>query len=176
MTEQHRHPAEQTPELRRDQSRSAFEDALTSEMPHVRSYALSLTRDAANADDLVQDCMVRALKNWQSYAAGTHMRRWLFTIVRNRHLDRCRSESRRGQSISIDDCPQGTLGQRAAQDDWMALRDCGRKLREARACDREILFMRVFSGLSNEEIARRLGIAEGTVRSRLSRMRAQMRA
>lgn len=157
--------------------RDAFEAELIREVPHLQNYALSLTRDPARAGDLVQDCVVRALESWGGYRPGTHMRRWLFTILRNRYLDVCRREVRRGKPISLEDCrPSSGLAQPASQEDWIEVRELLRRLRGIRTCDRNVLLLCVFSQLSQSEIAKRLGIAEGTVRSRLSRARALLRS
>ncbi|MHA7886441.1 RNA polymerase sigma factor [Roseicyclus sp.] len=153
-----------------------FEDDLLHEIPHLRNYAISLTRDAADAGDLVQDAVLRALEKRDRFIPGSEMRRWLFTILRNRFLDGWRKRSRRGHHVPIEDCPSHGLGQPASQDDWMELKECEESLSRMRAVDRAILLLSVFSALSNRDIARRLGVAEGTVRSRLSRTRADLRA
>lgn len=156
-------------------SRDRFESELLQEIPHLQNYALSLTRNSSEACDLVQDCVLRALENWHRFQEGTHLRRWLFTILRNRHLDGCRRRTRRGASIPIEDCRSPNLSQPASQEDWVELRECQRRLNEVRPCDRKILLLSVFSSLSHSEIADEMDIAEGTVRSRLCRTRAQLR-
>ena len=156
-------------------ARAEFEASLLNVMPHLETYALSLTRDPAEAKDLVQDCVLRALENWKRFEAGTHIRRWLFTILRNRHVDRLRQLDRRGANIPFEDCHSPDLGRPPPQDAWIALREFERKLGSVRSCDRAILQLSVLSPLSHKEIADKLEIAEGTVRSRLSRTRAELR-
>jgi RNA polymerase sigma-70 factor (ECF subfamily) len=174
------HPAE--PESRRGAgqgtgSEGEFERELLPEIPHLQNYALSLTKDPSEASDLVQGCILRALEKQEQFSSGTHMRRWLFTILRNRYLDGWRQIGRRGPHVPLEECrPLDALGQPGAQDDWIELRECERRLREVRPMDRIILLLSVFSALSHKEIADRLGIAEGTVRSRLSRTRADLRS
>lgn len=155
---------------------AAFEKDLIHEIPHLQAYALSLTRNAADAGDLVQDALLRALEKRGRFTPGSQMRRWLFTILRNRYLDGWRKRSRRGRHLPLEDCPSHGLGRPASQDDWIELKDCEERLARMRAVDRAILLLCVFSALSNGQIASRLGVAEGTVRSRLSRMRAELRA
>lgn len=158
------------------QAQDAFGDELLGQLPHLRNYALSLTQDPAEASDLVQDCVLKALEKRHQYTEDTYMRRWLFTILRNRYLDQWRQRSRRGPQVPVEDCPQASLSRPASQDDWMELRSCQQELGKLGPCDRAILLLSVFSPLSHKEIAAALDVAEGTVRSRLSRTRAQLRA
>lgn len=153
-----------------------FETELVSEVPHLKNYALSLTQDPSDANDLVQDSILKALEKKHQFRRGTYMRRWLFTILRNRFLDGWRKTDRRGTHIPIENCRPSGLSQPGSQEHWMELRECEHRLRQTRPVDRLILLLSVFSALSHKEIAARLGIPEGTVRSRLSRTRAELRA
>jgi len=156
---------------------SDFETHLIEEIPHLRNYARSLAREPSEASDLVQDSVLRALEKRNQFSRGTHMRRWLFTILRNRHLDRRRQRGRRGPHIPIEDCGSAAgLAQAASQEDWLTVRETEWKLRRLRPVDRITLLLCVFTSLSHKDIADRAGIAEGTVRSRLSRGRAELRA
>ena len=58
-------------------------DQLVNHLPALRAFALSLTREGAGADDLVQDTIVKAWTNMDKFQAGTNLRAWLFTILRN---------------------------------------------------------------------------------------------
>lgn len=156
--------------------RGGFENELLAQVPHLRNYALSLTQDPAAASDLVQDCVLKALEKRHQYEKDTHMRRWLFTILRNQYLDQWRQRTRRGTHVPVEECSSASLSQPACQDDWMELMTCHRKIAELGTYDRSILLLSVFSPLSHKEIAEALDIAEGTVRSRLSRARAYLRA
>ncbi|WP_083194329.1 RNA polymerase sigma factor [Leisingera sp. JC1] len=155
------------------ESREEFNDALVQEMPHLKRYALSMVKDTWQADDLVQDCMLRAMRKRHQYHPGTHRRRWLFTILRNLYLDWRRQCTRQGPHVALKECQTDTR-RRTPQDDWMALVDLRRSLKRLRSCEREVLFLNAFSRLSQRDIAYRLGIAEGTVRSRLSRARSAL--
>lgn len=155
---------------------SGFESNLVLEIPHLRNYALCLTKDTSDAGDLVQDSVLRALEKRDQFIPGTEMRRWLFTILRNRFRDSWRKRNRRGPHIPIEDCPSFGLGQPGSQEDWLELKECVRNLSRVNRVDRAILLLSVFSSLSHRQIAERLGVAEGTVRSRLSRTRADLRA
>jgi len=153
-----------------------FSNELLSQLPDLRNYALSLTQDPVEASDLVQDCVLKALEKRHQYRKDTYMRRWLFTILRNRYFDRWRQRTRRGAHVPVDDCPQEALSHPPSQDDWIELKNCQRKLGNLGSHDRSILLLSAFSPLSHKEIASALDVAEGTVRSRLSRARAHLRA
>lgn len=153
------------------ESREEFGEAIVREIPTLRRYALSLVRNPWQADDLVQDCALRAMRKRHQFFPGSHRRRWLFTILRNLHLDWRRQCARRGPHVDLEEA-KAEMGKHAPQDDWMALVDLCRTLKALRPCQREVLFLNAFSRLSQRDIAHRLGIAEGTVRSRLSRARS----
>lgn len=165
---------DEAPSGRRGQDR--FESELLAQLPHLLNYALTLTRNSTEANELVQESVLKALEKRHQYEDGTFMRRWLFTILRNRYLDQWRRRTRRGTHVPVDDCPQATLSRPASQDDWMELRNCENKLSTLGSRDKSILLLSVFSPLSHREIADHLDVAEGTIRSRLSRARAHLRA
>lgn len=158
-----------------DSDHDQFQDKLVTEMPHLKNYALSLTRDSSEASDLVQDCILRTLENRDGFRDGAHLRRWLFTVIRNRYLDLRRRRVRRGCDVTLEHCEVSRFAQPAPQDAWMEIRECRRRLCDIRPSDRNVLLLCVFSRLSNGEIAEHLEIAEGTVRSRLSRRRARVK-
>lgn len=145
------------------------------ELPHLHRYALSLTRDPDRAEDLVQDCIVRALSNERKYEHGTHLRRWLFTILRNLNIDHHRRASRRHASIALDE-GEVEIPQPASQEDHLELQEVYEKIRALRPCDRKILYLSVCTTLRQAEIASRMQIAVGTVKSRLSRARQMLAA
>lgn len=170
------HPGRSKDERQSRKGSGAFDTELLAQLPDLRSYALSLTHDPNEANDLVQDCMLKALEKRHQYQADTFMRRWLFTILRNRYLDNWRQRSRRGSHMPVEECTSVVLSRPASQDDWMELRTCQRRMAELGTYDRAILLLSVFSRLSQKEIAARFDVAEGTIRSRLSRARAFLRA
>lgn len=145
-------------------------DQIRNELPHLRRYARSIARDPDDAEDLVQECLVRALSRESGFRPGSHPRRWLFTILRNISIDRHRRRARRGIHVPLADW-QAPLRRPPAQEDRLALLELGRRMDELRPCDREVLRLSVFDGLSHREIAERMDIAVGTVKSRLSRSR-----
>ncbi len=150
--------------------RDAFGRMLAAELPHLRRYAASLCRDRDDAEDLVQDCLVRAMRARSRFRAGTSARRWLFTILKNLERDRRRWKGRRGTDVPIEEAWPAP-SRPAAQEHSLALREVAERLARLRPCDRRVFALAVFDGLSQEEIAARTGTAVGTVKSRLSRTR-----
>ncbi|MGF1606960.1 MAG: RNA polymerase sigma factor [Rhodothalassiaceae bacterium] len=144
--------------------------SLGAELPHLQRYARSLTRNADDADDLVQECCERALAHGRQFRPGTNLRGWLFTILRNAHIDQRRKIARRGHHVPVEDWYYETH-QPAPQDHHLQVQHIVRNMDRLRPCDRQVVRMSVFQGLPHDTIAQRLDIAVGTVKSRLSRAR-----
>ncbi len=147
---------------------------LEPQLPGLRRYALSLTRDHTGAEDLVQNCVVRALSREHQWRDGTDLRAWLFTILHNEFV----SELRRRQREE-NRAPNSGLkpAQMPSSDPEMSyrVREVQNALQLLPAWQREIV-LRI--GLDREEyddIAAVLGIPVGTVRSRLARARERLR-
>src|SRR5437868_10419652 len=82
-----------------------FSQLLEAEIPRLRRYARALTRDAVCADDLLQDCLARALAKQHLWQPGTDLRAWLFTILHNQHCNELRRSMREGLSLELDQVP-----------------------------------------------------------------------
>jgi RNA polymerase sigma-70 factor (ECF subfamily) len=149
-------------------------DALETEIPHLRRYARSLTREVTRADDLVQDCLERAIAKKQQFTAGTNLRSWLFTILHNVHIDNCRKQKRRGETVPVEDWQSG-LSVEPHQHWAIELRDFQRCFNQLKSDERNILKLIAIDGLQYDEVANELGIATGTVKSRLFRARRKLR-
>lgn len=142
------------------------------EIPHLRRYARYLVRDIDRADDLVQECLTRAIGKLHTWTPGTNLRAWLFVILKNCLINDIRRE--RPTSELPADHPQLTAP--ANQDSHIMLlevRDAYLGLSEEH---REILLLVAIEGLQYEEAAKILNLPLGTVRSRLSRARQALRA
>jgi RNA polymerase sigma factor (sigma-70 family) len=152
------------------------EDARTIEelIPNLRRYARALVRDPDLADDLVQDCLERAISRFHHFEPGTNLRGWLFTILLNIVRSHTRSAKWRNQALPLDE-----LNSRATvpgnQDAWLTMRDLQRAFDELSPSFREVLMIVAVEGLSYEDAAGIIGTPIGTVRSRLSRARAQLK-
>jgi len=144
-----------------------------------------LTRNPADAEDLVQETYARALKAWHQFTAGTELRAWLMRILRNAWLDRHRREGRRlERSGSLDAAdPEPQAG---GEDTWLRgdfeleqmRRLVAGEIEEALMAlseDQRTAILLDVEGFSEAEAALVLGCAPGTVKSRLSRARAALR-
>ena len=80
-------------------------DAVLAELPRLSAFARFLTGDPVVAEDLVQDCVERALGSFRQRKHGTSLRAWLFTICRNRHIDLVRRRKRQPDCESLDQEP-----------------------------------------------------------------------
>ena len=145
------------------------------QIPALHRYARSLAGSADKADDLVQDCLERAVAHFDQFRPGTNLRAWLFTILHNVHCDHRRQVARRGVQVPIEDWAQ-ELRSPASQPKQLEVRDLSRAFDGLSEAHRQVLILAGVEGLSCEEAAEQLHIAVGTVKSRLFRARANLRA
>lgn len=152
-----------------------FELELTHLIPELRAYSRRSTGSADVADDLVQDTVVRALEKQDSFEPGTNLRAWAYTILRNLMRDRGRRIVRRGPHVGIDmdDVP---LASQPRQEQRLHYQDFARAFERLPSQQRWILLRVGPEGESYDSVARGLGVAVGTVKSRVSRARANLRA
>jgi RNA polymerase sigma-70 factor, ECF subfamily len=148
--------------------------AIEAEIPRLRRYARYLTRDSDRADDLVQECLARAIAKVDSWQPGTNMRAWLFVILRNAHISEVRRHNR-GPALDVveDDHPGLAVG--GGYDVRLEMLELRVAFDELTTEHREVLHLIVIEGLKYEEAAEILGVPVGTVRSRLSRARLTLR-
>lgn len=142
-------------------------------VPALRRYARALTRDVDCADDLVQDCLERAIARRGLFRPKGSVRAWLFTILVNLHRNGRRGERRRGQSADLADVPE--LSVPAPQPGHLALAELDRAIGVLPAEQREALLLVVLETVSYQEAATILSIPLGTLMSRLGRARAALR-
>src|SRR5258708_10627659 len=88
-------------------------------IPSLRRYARALAKNRAVADDLVQDCLERAVSRWHQRRADGDARTWMFTILHNLAISRFRQTMFRGKHLPLDDADDSALGQPASQDDQL---------------------------------------------------------
>jgi RNA polymerase sigma-70 factor, ECF subfamily len=151
-----------------------FGRLLEPEIPRLRRYARALTRDLTSADDLVQSALVRAVTKQHLWQPGTNLRAWLFTILHNQHVNDVRRSVREGANVPIDDAVT-VLTVEANAIAVLQLRDLEAALGMLAPEQRQVILLVGLEGISYEEVATILGIPIGTVRSRLSRGRDQLR-
>jgi RNA polymerase sigma-70 factor (ECF subfamily) len=147
-------------------------------IPRLRRYARVLVRDPVAADDLVQDCLVRALEKLHLWQNGSNLRAWLFAILHNQHVNRIRQAIRAGNTGGPIDLTKAEqlLVAPAGQEKRLELRDLDRALRRLPDAQRAVVLLIGLEGMSYPEVAAVLAIPVGTVRSRLSRGRAALRS
>jgi RNA polymerase sigma-70 factor (ECF subfamily) len=149
-------------------------ELIEAEIPRLRRYARYLVGDVDRADDLVQECLVRAVAKIDSWAEGTNLRAWLFVILRNCHINEIRHTQRATVDGDLDD-DHPALAMPASQEAHVALLEVRDAYLGLGKEHREILLLVAMEGLPYEEAAAILDIAVGTVRSRLSRARQALR-
>jgi RNA polymerase sigma-70 factor (ECF subfamily) len=144
-------------------------------IPQLRRFARALTGDPVLADDLVQDCIERALRKWQLYDETRSLRTWLFTILRNLHISGLR---RRPGWVAkpLDELSEGEDAARPEQESRTAVADIAAAIARLPRDHREVILLVALEDMSYREIAEMTGVPIGTVMSRLSRARASLRA
>lgn len=143
-------------------------------LPALRRFARGLTGSFDTADDLVQDCLVKAISNYHRFRQGTNLRAWLFTIAHNCHLDAVRSVQRRGPHVDVDDYA-GQLQEPAGQMAHVEMEEFKKAFAQLSEGERKILLLVGMEGFSYEEVSEMLDIPVGTLKSRLSRARSRLR-
>jgi RNA polymerase sigma factor (sigma-70 family) len=146
---------------------------LEPQIPALRRYAYGLAQNSATADDLVQDCLERALSKWSSRRAEGDLKAWLFAILRNQYINTYRVQRRQGRHVTLDDAV--LPGIPPNQESGLAARDALSALSSLPEEQRSVLLLVGVEDFSYEEAARTLGIPLGTVMSRLSRARQALR-
>ena len=142
-------------------------------IPALRRYARALVRNRAAADDLVQDCLERAVSHWDQRREGDP-RPWLFTILHNLAVNQFRRSTTRGKHIAIDEANEDDFGQDAVQEQKLMYQDVLDKLARLPEDQRAVLLLVAVEDLSYADAARVLDIPVGTVMSRLSRAREKL--
>ena len=172
-------PPARSPEERRE----GFEQEALVHLDALYRVALRLTANAADAEDLVQETMLRAYRSWDSYTPGTNAKGWLLTILRHLFINEYRRRSRHPETVDVDtiepfalfqevqeEDPQGAFFDKIVDDEVLRAVD---QLPEA---FREAVTLSDVEGLSYEEVAKVLDVPVGTVKSRLYRGRRLLQA
>jgi RNA polymerase sigma-70 factor, ECF subfamily len=147
-------------------------EELVQHLPALRAFALSLTRNSASADDLVQDTIEKAWSNLSKFQPGTNMRAWLFTIQRNTfYSDRRKAKF---EVADVDGHFAAALAEKPAHDGRLAFNDFRVAFNKLPDEQREALILVGASGFSYEEAAETCGCAVGTIKSRANRGRKKL--
>ncbi|MGV3479659.1 MAG: RNA polymerase sigma factor [Sphingobium sp.] len=150
----------------------AFESDLLALLPRLRRFALSLSRDAIDGDDLCQMAVERALRSRDQWQTGTRLDSWMFRIMRNLWIDEVRMRGRRDQTFAPEEAGAmvGDDGDRRIE---MAVEvtDVGRAMDRLPPEQREAIALVLVGGFAYREAAEILDIPMGTLTSRLVRGR-----
>lgn len=150
-----------------------IEQQVVAHIPRLRRYARALLRgDGAAADDLVQDCLERALSRLRLWRRDSDLRAWMFTIMHNLYVNRLRRTRRES---TFAQTPEEIDNIAAAPADITYLSELERASALLQPDQREILLLVALEGLSYQQVAAILGVPEGTVMSRLARARERLR-
>jgi RNA polymerase sigma-70 factor, ECF subfamily len=143
-------------------------------LPKPRRYALILTRDAADDDDLVQECVVRALAKMHLWTAGTDLRAWSFMILHNQYISHVRRATRERSILEWNDAVSGSIcaPRQMAQ---LELRELERAIRSLPGEQRSVILLVGLTRATYDEVATACDVPVGTIRSRLSRGRRALR-
>lgn len=150
----------------------AFRQEITKLIPHLRRYAFALINHKESADDLVQDCLERALKRKQLWDASRPLKPWLFTILHNIFANDARRYHRTPALVSIHDIEE--LVDKKSENN-LALSELYRSLEQLSIDHQQIILLVGVEQLSYKETAEVLNIPIGTVMSRLTRARKQLK-
>ena len=147
---------------------------LESCIPSLRRYARALLRDGDRADDLVQDCLERALSRRHLWRGGASLRPWLFRIMHNVHANQARALSARPRYQPLEDAGEVVDGTQSPLA-HIALGEMARALDELPTEQARVVLLVALEGLSYQEVAEVVDVPIGTVMSRLSRARERLR-
>ena len=153
-------------------ARSSWRDDVVALIPALRAFAWSLSHNASDADDLVQDTLIKAWTHRDKFEMGTNLRAWLFTILRNTYYT---AVVRKRREVRDETGKYAaTLSTDATQDWSVAIRSLQTALAQLPDEHREALILVGAAGLSYEEAAEICGCALGTIKSRVNRARARL--
>jgi RNA polymerase sigma-70 factor (ECF subfamily) len=150
----------------------SMRDAVLAAVPSLRAFAISLSGNVDRADDLVQETLLRALVNIESFEPGTNLPAWLFTILRN--LFRSEYRKRRREVEDGDGTYAESLKSQPEQEARVEFREFRAALAKLPSDQREALILVGASGFSYEEAAGICGCAVGTIKSRVNRARTRL--
>lgn len=144
------------------------------EIPRLRRYALSLADDPEAADDLVQDCLERAIRKRHLWKRHGSIRSWLYRILYNVFLNQTAQRNKTRRQVGLDEA-QDVLCEPARQEHQLVCKDIAVAMQALPVEQRAAIALTALEGFSYDEAAEVLGVPIGTLRSRLSRGRERLR-
>lgn len=168
------------------QKQEDFEDEIIPQLDAMYNFALRLTSDPSDAEDLVQDTIVKAFRFFSSYEKGTNAKAWLFRILKNSYINNYRKKSKQPNQVDYDEVATFYETIRAERTDTSDLEDkmfrdlidddISSALDELPEDFRTVVLLCDIEGFTYEEIANMLDVPIGTIRSRLHRGRNLLKA
>ncbi|MGC1304582.1 MAG: sigma-70 family RNA polymerase sigma factor [Caulobacteraceae bacterium] len=150
----------------------AWRDDVVALVPALRAFAWSLSHNSADADDLVQETLIKAWANRDKFEPGTNLRAWLFTILRNTYYTVLAKKRR---EVADEEGKHAATLCAAPTQEWsVAMRSLQAALQRLPDEHREALVLVGAAGLTYEEAAEICGCALGTIKSRVNRARAKL--
>ena len=152
----------------------AFRKDLITELPYLRRFARGLCGDASLADDLVQDCVERALVKSHLYDPARPLRAWLYAVLRNIYVSNWRRNSKFTGAKNIDDLEGSEGAVQPEQENNFSVALITDALDNLPAQQREVLILISLEEMSYQQASEIIGVPIGTIMSRLSRARAHL--
>lgn len=157
-----------------DRDLACFSGEITETLPALHRFARRLCRQRDMADDLVQDTLFRAWASRHTFVPGSNFRPWVFTILRNQFYTSLRKS---GRMVSWEpEAAERILVQQPEQEAGLHIADIEGAIGQLPKMQREMLMLIASAGLSYEEAAIVANCKIGTVKSRINRGRAAVRA
>ena len=168
------------------QKQEDFQEEIIPHLDAMYNFALRLTSDPNDAEDLVQDTIVKAFRFFSSYEKGTNAKAWLFRILKNSYINKYRKQSKQPSQVDYDEVSSFYETIRADRTDTSDLEDrmfrelidddISNALEELPEDFRTVVLLCDVEGFTYEEIANMLDVPIGTIRSRLHRGRNLLKA
>ncbi len=152
----------------------SLRDALVGSIPSLRAFAMSLCNNRTEADDLVQDTLIKAWNSIDSFEEGTNLKAWLFRILRNNFYNVLRKAKQQNEYVSTADASQFVV--QASQHKTLEFADLIDGLRNLPDDQREALILVTVENMSYEQAAVICECPIGTIKSRVNRARARLEA
>jgi RNA polymerase sigma-70 factor (ECF subfamily) len=161
----------------------SFRDSALQYLDGLYAYAMTLARNQAEAEDLVQETYLRALHAFERLRPDSNLKSWLFTILRNVRLNQVRDSWSKFRIVQMDELASGTreFEDKSSRDPFFLYLskitqvDVRQAIQNLPAIHRDVIVLREFEELSYGEIAQVLGCPPGTVMSRLNRAREKLK-
>lgn len=149
-----------------------IEAELLAQLPALNAFARRFHRIQADADDLVQETLLKAIANIDKFQEGTKLKSWLFTIMRNSFFTRYAVAKR--EAPGLQDCVADSRASEPSQEWSLLAQDVERACNRMPDHYREVLNSIVLQGMSYDDTAADMGCAVGTIKSRLNRARSHL--